>query len=261
MINHYFFIFTVEDDAATQRPRRGRGSLGGRLSGSRCRGRRGRGADESESPPPVASTAAKKKEKEGPSFPPEPPPTLLLTERDHTEAEKIQTEHRDHEEDVSAFDAYNQVVVKAELLWTAIINVMGADASRKADTYTIHVRNPWGIAFSSQVQIVCILPHQLAPGETQPHIVVKSLTDAITGADALDDLFQDNPELVPEIPTEFVLTQTQDREWGVRVTPHRTLMAEGPPPRPIMAEDGRPAVRGKEDGSAMVSTYAKVSCM
>ena len=204
MINHYFFIFTAEDDAATQWPRRGQGSRGGRRSGSRscgC-GRRGRGADESESPPPVASTAAMKKDKEGPRFPPEPPPTLLLTEQDHTEAEKIRTGHQDREEDVSAFDAYNQVVVKAELLRTAII-VMGANASRKVDTYTIRVRNPWGIAFSSQVQIVCILPHQLDPGETQPHIVVKSLTDAVTGADALDDMFQDNPELVPEIPTEL----------------------------------------------------------
>ena len=126
---------------------------------------------------------------------------------------------------MSAFDAYNLVVVKAELLRTAMINVMGADACRKVDTYTIRVRNPWGIAFSSQVQIVCIPPHQLAPGETQSHIVVKSLTDAVTGADALDDLFQDNPELVPEIPT-----QTQDRERGVRVTPHRTPPAEAPPP-------------------------------
>ena len=123
------------------------------------------------------------------------------------------------------------------------------------------MRNPWGIAFSSQVQIVCIPPHQLAPGETQPHIVVKSLTDAVTVADALDDLFHDNPKLVPKIPTEFVLTQTQDRERDVRVTPHRTPLAEVPPPRPIMAEDGRPAVRGKEDGSATVSTCAKVSCM
>ena len=90
---------------------RGRGSRGGRRSGSRSRGRRGRGADESESPPPVASTAAKKKDKEGPRFPPELPPTLLLTERDHTQVEKIRTEHQDREEDVSAFDAYNQVVV------------------------------------------------------------------------------------------------------------------------------------------------------
>ena len=74
MINHYFFIFTAEDDAATQRPRRGRGSRGGRHSGTRSRGRRG-ADDESESPPPVASTAAKKKDKDGPCFPPELPPT------------------------------------------------------------------------------------------------------------------------------------------------------------------------------------------
>ena len=163
---------------------------------------------------------------------------MLLTQRDYTEAENIWTEHQDREEDVSAFDAYNQVVVKAELLRTAMIKVMGANASRKVDTYTIRVRNLWGIAFSSQVQIVCIPPHQLAPGEMQPHILVKSLTEAMTGADALDDLFQENPELDPEIPTQFLLTQTQDRERGVHVTPHRTLLAEAPPPRPIMAEDG-----------------------
>ena len=70
-----------------------------------------------------------------------------------------------------------------------------------------------------------------------------------------------NHELVPEIPTKFALTQTQDRERGVRVTPHRTPLAEAPPPQPIMAEDGRPAVRDKEDGSATLSTCAKVSCM
>ena len=72
--------------------------------------------------------------------------------------------------------------------------------------------------------------HPAPSGETQPNILVKSLTDAVTGADTLDDLFQDNPELVPEIPTKFVLTQTQDRERGVRVTPHRTPLAEAPPP-------------------------------
>ena len=43
--------------------------------------------------------------------------------------------------------------------------------------------------------------------------------------------------------------------------PHATPVAESPPPPPMMAEDGPPAVRGKEDGSARVSTCAKVSCM
>ena len=96
--------------------------------------------------------------------------------------------------------------------------------------------------------------------DAPPHILVKSLTDAVTGPDALD-LFQDNPELDPEIPTKFLLTQTQDRERGVCVTPHRTPLAEAPPPQPIMAEDRRPAVQGMEDGSATVSTCTKVSCM
>ena len=92
--------------------------------------------------------------------------------------------------------------------------------------------------YQVQVQIVCIPPHQLAPGETQPNILVKSLTEAMTGADVLDHLFEDNAEPDPEIPRQFLRTQTQDRERGVRVTPHRTPLAESPPPRPIMAEDG-----------------------
>ena len=41
------------------------------------------------------------------------------------------------------------------------------------------------IAFTSQVEIICIPPHQLAPGETQAKIVVKSLTEAVTGAEVL----------------------------------------------------------------------------
>ena len=86
------------------------------------------------------------------------------------------------------------------------------------------------------MQIVCIPPHQLAPGETQPNILVKSLTEAVTGADVLHHL-EDNAEPDPEIPSQFLRTQTQGREWGVRVTPHRTPLAKSPPPRPIMAED------------------------
>ena len=43
--------------------------------------------------------------------------------------------------------------------------------------------------------------------------------------------------------------------------PHATPLAESPPPPPMMAEDGPPAVRGKEDGSARVTRCAKVSCM
>ena len=68
---------------------------------------------------------------------------------------------------------------------------------------------------------MCIPPHQLVPGVTQPNILVKSLTEAVTGAEVLDDLFQDNAEFDPEIPSQFLRTQTQDRERGVRVTPHR----------------------------------------
>ena len=67
--------------------------------------------------------------------------------------------------DISASDAYSQVVGKAEELWTTMINEMGADACRKADTYTICVGNAWGIAFNSQVDIVCIPPHKLAPAQ------------------------------------------------------------------------------------------------
>ena len=265
VINHKFFIFTAEEPpAATQRPRRGQGSRGGRRSGTRGRshGRGRTGADdESESPPPVASTAAKKTGRDGPRFPPEPPPTLLLTERDYTEAETIRTEHQDRQEGLSAFDAYNEVVRKAEVMQSTMINEMGdAFRNRKVDTYAIRVRNAWGVAYISQVQIVCIPPHQLAPGEMQPNILVKSLTKAVTGADVLDDLL-DNAEPDPEIPSQFLRTQTQDRERGVRVTPHRTPLAESPPPPPIMAEDGRPAVQGKEDGNATASTCAKVSCM
>ena len=113
MINHYFFIFTA---------------------------------------PSVASTATKKKDKDGPRFPPESPPTLLLTQRDYTEAENIRTEHQDRLEDVSDFsasDAYSQVLGKAQELRTTMINEMGADACRKADTYTIREGNVWGIAFNS----------------------------------------------------------------------------------------------------------------
>ena len=108
-----------------------------------------------------------------------------------------------------------------------MMNEMGADARRKAETYTIRVGNARGIAFSSQVDIVCILHHQLAPGETQPNIVVKSMTEVVTGAEILD-LFQDNAEVDPEIPSQFLRTQTEE-------TPHPTPLAKSPPPRPIMA--------------------------
>ena len=226
VINHKFFIFTAEDPpAATQRPRRGRGSCGGRRSGTRGRGRTG-ADDESESPPPVASTAAKKTGRDGPRFPPEPPPTLLLTERDYTEAETIRTEHQGRQEDLYAFDAFDEAVRKAEVMQSTMINEMGdAFRTRKVDTYTICVRNAWGVAYISQVQIVCIPPHQLAPGETQPNILVKSLTEAVTGADVLHHMEPD-----PEIPSQFLSTQTQERERRLRVTPHRTPLAESPPP-------------------------------
>ena len=159
------------------------------------------------------------------------------------------------------FDAYNEVVRKAEVMQSTMINEMvDAFRNRKVDTYAIRVRSAWGVAYISQVQIVCIPPHQLAPGETQPDILVKSLTEAVTGADFLDDLL-DNAEPDPEIPSQFIRTQTQDCERDVRVTPHRTPLAESLPQRPIMAEDGRPAVRGKEDGSATVNPFAKFSCM
>ena len=85
-----------------------------------------------------------------------------------------------------------------------------------------------------EVEIVCIL--------------VKSLMEALTGADILD-LIQENGEVDAEIASEFPRTQ------------HATPLAESPPPGPMMAEDGPPAVRGKEDGSASVSTCANVSCM
>ena len=134
-----------------------------------------------------------------------------------------------------------------------MMNEMAADARRKAETYTIRVGNECGIAFNSQVEIVCIPPHQLAPGETQPNIVVKSRTEAVTGANVLD-VFQDNAEVDPEIPSQFPRTQTEE-------TPYATPLAKSPPPRPMMAEDGPPTVQGKEDGSATVSTCAKVSCM
>ena len=138
VINHKFFIFTAEDPPATQRPHRGRGSCGGRRSGTRGRGRGRTGADdESESPPPVASTAAKKTGRDGPRFPPELPPTLLLTERDYTEAETIRTEHQ---EDLYAFDAFDEAVRKAEVMQSTMINEMGnAFRTRKVDTYTICV--------------------------------------------------------------------------------------------------------------------------
>ena len=52
--------------------------------------------------------------------------------------------------------------------------------------YTIRVGDERGIiAFTSQVEIICIPPHQLAPGDTQAKIVVKSLTEAVTGAEVL----------------------------------------------------------------------------
>ena len=35
------------------------------------------------------------------------------------------------------------------------------------------------------MEIICIPPHQLTPGETQAKIVVKSLTEAVTGAEVL----------------------------------------------------------------------------
>ena len=92
------------------------------------------------------------------------------------------------------------------------------------------------------MEIVCIPPHQLAPGETQAKIVVKSLMEAVTGAEVLDVFNSHSPR-----------TETE--------TPHATPLAESPPPGPMMAEEGPPAVRGKEDGRAMVSTCAKVSCM
>ena len=226
MINANFFIFTAEDAPATQRPRRGRGSRGGRRSGTHGRGHSHTDADdESESPPPIASAAAKKTGRDGPRFPPEPPPTLLLTERDYTEAETIRTEHQDRQEDLYAFDAFDEDVRKAEVMQSTMINKMG-DAFRttKVDTYTIHVCNSWGVAYISRVQIVCIPPHQLAPGETQPNILVKSLTEAVTGTDVLHHR-EDNAEPDPEIPSQFLRTQTQDRERRVRVTPHLTPLA------------------------------------
>ena len=104
-----------------------------------------------------------------------------------------------------------------------MINEMAADARRKAETYTIRVGNECGrIAFNSQVEIVCIQPHQLAPGERQPNIVVKSLMEAVTGAEVLD-MFQDNAKFDPEIASQFPRTQTEE-------TPHATPLAESPPP-------------------------------
>ena len=61
-----------------------------------------------------------------------------------------------------------------------------------------------------------------APAETQLNIVVKSLMEAVTGADIVD-LFQDNAEVDPEIPSQFLRTQTEE-------TPHPTPLAETPPP-------------------------------
>ena len=78
-------------------------------------------------------------------------------------AETIRTEHQDRQEDLSAFDAYNEVVRKAEVMQSTMINEMGdAFRNRKVDTYAIRVRNVWGVGYISQVQIVCIPPHQLA---------------------------------------------------------------------------------------------------
>ena len=143
-----------------------------------------------------------------------------------------------------------------------MMNEMGADACRKAETYTIPVGNVCRIAFNSQVEIVCIPPHQLAPGETQLNILVKSLTEAVTGAEILD-LFQDNAEVDPEIPSQFLRTQTEE-------TPHPMPLAESPPPRPMMAEDGPPAARGKgsvketveyERVAASVGDCGKLKCI
>ena len=68
-----------------------------------------------------------------------------------------------------------------------MIKEIAAGARRKGETYTICVGDERGtIAFTSQVEIVCIPPHQLAPGETQAKIVVKSLTEAVTGVEVLD---------------------------------------------------------------------------
>ena len=90
---------------------------------------------------------------------------------------------------------------------STMINKMGdAFRTRKVDTYATRVRNAWGVAYISQVQIMCIPPHQLAPAETQPNILVKSLTEAVTGADVLDHLFEDNAEPDPEIPSQFLRT-------------------------------------------------------
>ena len=89
-----------------------------------------------------------------------------------------------------------------------------------------------------EVEIVCI----------PLNILVKSLMEALTGADILD-LIQENGEVDPGIASKFPRA------------PHATPLAESPPPGPMMAEDGPPTVRAKEDGSAMVSTCATVSCM